>query len=77
MFAVVRHPDIEALGIVPDGALKSPQAKGFYRVSDWRAAPADFHLPEFADSFDDLDAPPAEPETEEPVATEDDEEQES
>lgn len=63
-FAVVRHPDIEALGTIPAGALDYHRLRGWYRVSDWRDAPADFHLPDFADSYVDLDAPEPEAEPE-------------
>jgi len=56
MFAVVRHPDIETVGIVPQAAFEMHQAKGFYRVSEWRESPADFYLPDYADGVD-LDAP--------------------
>lgn len=69
-FAVVRHPDIEPLGVIPHGVLEGHRARGWVRVSDWRET-NDFHLPDFEDSFVDLDAPepeldeqPAEPEKE-------------
>lgn len=58
MFAVVRHPDIETPGIVPEAALEAHQARGWYRVSDWRDEPAAFHLPDFDADAPDLDAPP-------------------
>lgn len=57
-FAVVRHPDIAAPGIVAAAALDTQRAKGWVRVSEYRNEPADFHLADFADSFDDLDAEP-------------------
>jgi hypothetical protein len=57
-FAVVRHPDIATPGIVPAAALEQQRARGWVRVSDLRNEPADFHLADFADSFDDLDAEP-------------------
>ena len=63
MFAVVRHPDIDSPGICPQGAFELQQALGWYRVSEWRAEPADFHLPDFTDASD-LDAPASEPEQE-------------
>lgn len=64
-FAVVRHPDIATLGIVPAAALEQQRARGWVRVSDLRNEPADFHLEDFADAFDDLDAEPEpEPESE-------------
>lgn len=66
MFAVVRHPDIEALGTVPESALEYHRLRGWYRVSDWREEPSAFHLPEFAEVFTDLDAPP-EPDNESEV----------
>lgn len=56
-FAVVRHPDIDTLGVIPEGALEMHRARGWIRVSDWRREPADFHLPEFAEVVEDLDAP--------------------
>ena len=58
MFAVVRHPDIAGLGICPEGALELQRTRGWYRVSEWRAEPAQFHLPDFADADVDLDAEP-------------------
>lgn len=60
-FAVVRHPDVTALGILPAGAFELARAQGWYRISEYRPEPSDFHLPEFADCFDDLDAPPPPP----------------
>jgi len=47
MFAVVRHPDIAEPGIVPQGAIDLLVVNGWYRVSDWRPQPSDFHLPDF------------------------------
>lgn len=58
MFAVVRHPDVEALGILSQDAYAMHRARGWYRVSPWRDAPADLHLPDYAESFEDLDAEP-------------------
>lgn len=57
-FAVVRHPDIATPGICPAAALEHQRARGWVRVSDLRDAPADFHLDDFADAYDDLDAEP-------------------
>lgn len=57
MFAVVRHPDIEALGVIPQATLDAHRARGWFRVSPWANAPADLELSEFAESFVDLDAP--------------------
>lgn len=57
-FAVVRHPDIATPGIVPAAALAQQRARGWVRVSDLRNEPADFHLADFADTYDDLDAEP-------------------
>lgn len=69
MFAVVRHPDIQALGTIPDGALEHHRLRGWYRVSPWADAPTDLHLPDYAEAYVDLDAPvsvsPAAPEDEE------------
>jgi hypothetical protein len=56
VFAVVRHPDIEALGVCPEGALEMQRARGWVRVSPWAVAPADLYLPDYAGAFDDLDA---------------------
>lgn len=55
-FAVVRHPDIAAPGIVPATALEHQRARGWIRISDLRNEPSDFHLEDFAGTFDDLDA---------------------
>ena len=60
-FAVVRHPDVAAPGVIPESALAMQRAQGWYRVSDWRGQPADFHLPDFADVSGDLDDEPAQP----------------
>lgn len=57
-FAVVRHPDIETLGIVPAAALEHQRARGWFRISELRDQPSDFHLDDFADVHDDLDAEP-------------------
>lgn len=75
-FAVVRHPDVAALGILPAGAFELARAQGWYRISEYRSEPSEFHLPEFADCFDDLDAPPKpEPEPETEPVDEDEEQQ--
>ena len=58
MFAVVRHPDVEALGVIPDAALASHRANGWFRVSPWREQPSDLHLPDYAEATEDLDAEP-------------------
>jgi hypothetical protein len=58
MFAVVRHPDIAVAGIVPAAALELHRANGWVRISDLRNEPSDFHLDDFADVQDDLDAVP-------------------
>jgi hypothetical protein len=58
-FAVIRHTETGGLGIVPAAALDMQRANGWIRVSDYRDEPADFHLPDFADSSVDLDAEPA------------------
>jgi hypothetical protein len=57
-FAVIRHTETGGLGIVAAGALEMQRAHGWVRVSDYRDQPSDFHLPDFADSTDDLDAEP-------------------
>jgi hypothetical protein len=56
VFAVVRHPDIETLGVCPEAALEGHRALGWIRVSPWAAAPADLHLAEYVESYVDLDA---------------------
>jgi len=65
-FAVIRHPDVAVPGVCPEGALEYQRTQGWYRVSEWRAEPADFHLPDYADVFTDLDA---EPEPDKPAKT--------
>lgn len=72
MFAVVRHPDIAQLGIIPAAAVEGQRGRGWVRVSEYRELPSDFHLDDFAEAFDDLDAPP-QPDV--PAAPEEDEEQ--
>lgn len=62
MFAVIRHPDLDTVGLTPESGLEFFRVKGWYRVSEYRPNPADFHLPDFADATEDLDAP--EPATE-------------
>jgi hypothetical protein len=57
-FAVMRHTETGGLGVVPAGAMEMQRAHGWVRVSDYRDQPSDFHLPDFADTFDDLDAQP-------------------
>lgn len=63
MFAAVRHPDIEVLGVITEAALDAHRARGWYRVSPWVAEPADLYLPEFEQSSVDLDEPTPEPVT--------------
>jgi hypothetical protein len=58
VFAAVRHPDIQALGIIPDGALEHHRLRGWYRVSPWVELPSDLHLPVYAEVDEDLDAEP-------------------
>lgn len=55
-FAVIRHPDVAGLGTAPAEAIEQLRANGWVRVSEYRAEPGDFHLPDFADASDDLDA---------------------
>lgn len=57
-FAVIRHTETGGLGIAPAAALDMHRANGWIRVSDYRAEPADFNVPDFADVLDDLDAEP-------------------
>lgn len=58
-FAVIRHPETGGLGIAPATSLVLFRANGWVRVSDYRDEPGDFHLPDFAEALDDLDAEPA------------------
>lgn len=60
-FCVIRHPDLPNLGTSPESALEIHQAKGWVRVSEWRDRPDAFHLPEFAEAVEDLDAEPEAP----------------
>lgn len=57
-FCVIRHPDVAALGTCAETALQHHKDNGWHRVSEWRGEPADFHLPDFADAVNDLDAEP-------------------
>lgn len=66
-FAVMRHPETGGLGTVPSAAVESHLANGWVRVSDYRPAPADFNVPDFADA-PDVDAPDPEPEPDEAPA---------
>lgn len=59
MFAAVRHPDITTLGVIPQGAMEHHRGRGWYRVSPWFPEPGDVYLPNYDESFEDLDAPPA------------------
>jgi hypothetical protein len=68
VFAVVRHPDIDTPGIIPQAALEAHLAREWYRVSDWRAEPADFHLPDFFDA-PDVEANPEQEPDEAPAKT--------
>lgn len=61
MFCVIRHPDVAVLGTCAESALPHHQAQGWVRVSEWRAEPSLFHLPDFAEAVADLDAPAPEP----------------
>lgn len=73
-FVVVRHPGISTPGVIPAAALEHQRARGWFRVSDERAEPAAFHLPEFVQA-PDLDATPTTEAPAQPV--EDDEEQQA
>lgn len=64
MFAVIRHLETGGVGTSSADAMDIHRAKGWIRVSEYRAAPGDFHLPDFAEASEDLDAPPAEPDPE-------------
>jgi len=57
-FAVVRHPNVSAVGVLPEGALEFQRIHGWYRVSPWAPEPADLHLPDYAEVYEDLDAEP-------------------
>lgn len=56
-FAVIRHPDA-GVGVAPAAALPIHLANGWVRVSEFRAEPSAFHLPDFVDA-PDVDAKPA------------------
>ena len=45
-FVVVRHPDIDTPGVIPLAALEHHVANGWQQVSDVRAEPSEFHLPD-------------------------------
>jgi hypothetical protein len=77
MFAAVRHPDVAALGIIPAAALDLHRVHGWYRVSPWAPEPADLHLPDYAEAFEDLDAEPEPPKKSRPAKPAPDEEQEA
>jgi hypothetical protein len=62
-FVVVRHPDITAPGVIPVAALEHHRLRGWFRVSEERPQPSDFHLAAYADA-ENLDAPEPEPEPE-------------
>lgn len=64
MFCVIKHPDVAVPGTCAESALEQLRARGWFRVSDWRAAPTDFHFADFADATADLDAETAEPDAE-------------
>jgi len=57
-FAVVRHPDVAVPGVLPEEALEYQRLQGWYRVSDFKAEPAEFDLtlPEFGPDAKNLDA---------------------
>jgi len=60
-FCVVRHAEA-GIGTVSAGALSGVRVNGWVRVSEFRDRPSDFHLPDYVESTQDLDAePPAEP----------------
>ena len=63
-FAVVRHTATGGLGTVALDAMDMYLANGWVRVSEYRAEPSEFHLPDFADA-PDLDAPEPEQEPDE------------
>lgn len=46
-FAVIRHSETQGIGTAPADAMEYYLANGWVRVSEYRAAPADFHLPDF------------------------------
>lgn len=54
-FAVVRHTETGGVGTTAASAMDLMRANGWVRVSEYRAEPAEFHLPDFADA-PDLDA---------------------
>jgi hypothetical protein len=55
-FAVIRHPETGGVGTAPADAMDLYRAGGWVRVSEYRAEPSDFNLPDFTDATD-LDAP--------------------
>ena len=57
-FCVIRHPDLTNPGTCPESALDHHRGMGWFRVSDWREGPEYFHLPDFAEVFEDLDPAP-------------------
>lgn len=54
-FAVIRHTETGGVGTASADAMEHLRANGWVRVSEYRAEPSAFHLPEFADATD-LDA---------------------
>jgi hypothetical protein len=62
MFAVVRHPDVTVAGVLPEEALEFKRVQGWYRVSEFAAAPADLDVAAYGPDSPDLDAPEPEPE---------------
>jgi hypothetical protein len=62
-FAVMRHTETGGVGTVPADAVDLHRANGWVRVSDYRAEPSAFHIPDFADA-PDLDASETTPEQE-------------
>lgn len=50
-FVVVRHPDA-GIGTIPAAALEMHRARGWARVSEERAEPSAFHLPDYAEAHD-------------------------
>lgn len=55
-FAVVRHPDVEVAGILPESAYEQQRAAGWYRVSEWSERNDVFVLADYTADSPDLDA---------------------
>jgi hypothetical protein len=68
-FAVVRHPDVEVAGILPESAYEQQRATGWYRVSEWSERNDAFVLADYTADSPDLDAVDDQTEAEELPST--------